>query len=439
MSSSALFTLILTVGTAALLISEWIRPDLIALLVMVIMGLGNILPPEETFAGFSSSVVMTLMGIFIISEGLHQAGITRRLGVFMHHLGQNSEWRLMLIVTLTSAGLSLFMNNIAVIGVLLPATIFLSHQTQIAPSRLLLPLAYGTILGGMATLLTTANIVVSGSLQDAGFQPFGLLDFLPIGIPIIVFGTLYMITIGRRLFPSHSPMGRSNRIQQLHQELINQYKLKDNLYELEVLPKCPLANKSIADSMCAQKIGINIVGIVRKNRTYLKPNRDDVVLVGDHLFVYGELMNKRLQKYHLRTIKNTSNQIDVSDESITLSELIITPRSSYIGKRLQEIHFREKFNINILAIWREGHPIYTGLRNLRLKFGDALLVHGSASDIHRIHNNSNLALLEEDSDAVMKPGKQYLALLITLLTLGVASTNILPIAEVILAGAVYLC
>ncbi len=184
----AIFTLVLTLVAAVLLISELIRPDLLALIVMVILGLVGIVSPQDTFSGFSGSAVMTLLGISIISEGLHQTGVTHWLGNLMYKLGKQSEIRLVAATMLVSAGLSLFMNNIAAVGVMLPAVMTLSRQTRISPSRLMMPLAYGTVLGGMATLLTTSNIIVSGTLRDAGLKPFGLLDFFPIGAPLVLIG-----------------------------------------------------------------------------------------------------------------------------------------------------------------------------------------------------------------------------------------------------------
>ena len=144
---------------------------------------------------------MTLVGISIISEGLRQTGVTLTLGNLISRMGGKSEDWLVLATLVASALLSLFMNNIAVVGVLLPAVMAASRRNRVSESCLLLPLAYDTLLGGMATLLTTANIIVSGALKDAGYQSFGLLDFLPVGGPVALVGILYIATMGRRLMP----------------------------------------------------------------------------------------------------------------------------------------------------------------------------------------------------------------------------------------------
>jgi anion transporter len=202
MSTHALLTLIITIIFAILIISDKFRPDLLAMAVMVILGLVGLVKPEEIFSGFSSSPVMTLIGIFIISEGLHLTGISARISKILFHLGRNSERMTILWVVLVSAGLSLFMNNVAAVGILLPSVISLSRKTRIAPGKLLIPLSYGTLLGGMATLFTTSNIIASGALRTAGYQEFKLLDFLPVGIPVVLAGAIFLMTFGKNLLPN---------------------------------------------------------------------------------------------------------------------------------------------------------------------------------------------------------------------------------------------
>ncbi len=201
MSTHALITLIITIIFAILIISDKFRPDLLAMAVMVILGLVGLVKPEDIFSGFSSSPVITLIGIFIISEGLHLTGISEWISRILLQLGKNSERMTILWVTLVSAGLSLFMNNVAAVGILLPSIMSLSRKTRIAPGKLLIPLSYGTLLGGMATLFTTSNIIASGALRAAGYQEFKLLDFLLMGIPVVLAGAIYLITLGRNLLP----------------------------------------------------------------------------------------------------------------------------------------------------------------------------------------------------------------------------------------------
>ncbi|HEY4597251.1 MAG TPA: SLC13 family permease, partial [Thermoanaerobaculia bacterium] len=177
MTPHLLITLIITGAAMVLLLTERLRADLVALLVVVALGTSGVLTSEETFSGFSRSAVITLLAIFILAAGLERSGITRWVGDLLIRIAGTSEQRLVVTVMLAGAFLSLFMNNIAAAAVLLPAVSGAAKRSGVNPTRLLMPLAFGTILGGMATLLTTANIVVSSLLRDRGLPGFGLLDF----------------------------------------------------------------------------------------------------------------------------------------------------------------------------------------------------------------------------------------------------------------------
>jgi di/tricarboxylate transporter len=435
MSGAELFTLILTIAASSLLVLEWLRPDLIAMILMVILGLSGIVPQKDIFSGFSSTAVITILGVSIISESLRQTGVTHWLGQMMSRFGKQTEWRTMLAVMLVSAGLSLFMNNIAAVGVLLPAVMTLSRQGRISPSMLLLPLAYGTTLGGMATLLTTSNIIVSGALRDAGYLPFGLLDFLPVGIPVVTVGILYMLLFGRRILARKIKTHKSEPEYQLRLELLNQYDLKRNLHLVAIQQGSPLAGQTIASANWAASTGLSILGVFRKNQFQYAPSPGEMILAGDQVLVQGNPQPAKLVSSGLQLIDNPHHPIAISDESTILAELVLAPHSGLVGKTISEIRFREKYHLNILAIWRNNRSIQKGLGQVSLKSGDALLVQGSTASIRLVRSEPDLVVLREDPDAILKPQKYRLALLITVLTLGVASLNILPVAPVVLAGA----
>jgi di/tricarboxylate transporter len=356
----------------------------------------------------------------------------------MQNLSGKSENQLVVVVMLISAGLSLFMNNIAAVGVLLPAVMNLSRHRQIAPSRLLLPLAYGTTLGGMATLLTTSNIIMGSALRSAGFEPFNLLDFLPIGGPIIIIGIGYMVFIGKRGLPTRYPTGQAVRKQVLHKELSSIYGIDKNLTQVEVMPGSRLANISLSQGQWARTLGTNVVGLTRKGKIQIGPRPDVIVQSGDILLVQGLPEPGLLSELGLRLSKTNPQVLHVADETVNLVEVVLSPHTPLIGKTLRELHFRDKYELNVLAIWRAGKPIQESLGDLRLEFGDALLVQGPAARIRLLKNERDLIVMEEDPDAVLKPGKARLSLLVTLLILGLSSTGVVAVAEVAMAGAVIL-
>jgi di/tricarboxylate transporter len=436
MGFSAWFTLALTVLAAVLLISERVRPDLVALVVMIILGLVGFVSPKEIFSGFGGSAVITLIGISIISEALRLTGVAYWLGKLIQRMGGTIEWKITAAVMLVSAGLSLFMNNIAVVGLLLPAVMTLSRQTRTQPSRLLMPLAFGTGLGGMATLLTTSNIIVSGTLKEAGLNGFGMLDFLPIGLPVVISGTTYMLLAGRRFLPKSD---REDRIPQvLSSRLADLYRLHDDIYELEVLADSALAGKEIIEGEWGAILSVTIIGIIRGNRRELAPSSNQVIEAGDRVVVQGKPSPVECSRLGLLLIKSVDEGLNISSEEVILTEVIISPHSRMIGRTLGQLRFRDRYHLNVLAVWREGKPIKKGLTCLVLRFGDTLLVQGIAAKISLLKEESDLVILQEDPDAVMKPKKQTLALVITLGTLGIATIGFLPIAVVIMLGAVML-
>ncbi|MGD0339900.1 MAG: SLC13 family permease, partial [Bacteroidota bacterium] len=435
MTSQEILLLIILAAVSVLLIQGRIRPDLTGLLALTVLGLTGLVTPQGAFSGFSSSAVITILAISIVSEGLHQSGVTSYLGRQMFRLAKRSESRLVFVTVLTAAMLSLFMNNIAAAGVLMPAVIALSRQTRTPPSKLLMPLAFGTILGGMATLLTTSNIIVSDALRMAGYRPFGLLDFLPIGVFVVAGGALYLTFIGRKILPVRYPAGQLMRTERLHAELAGLYGIRKNLSELQVLDGSCMAGISLKEGDWARRLGINIVGISHAGHIAFAPRGYEIVRVGDVLIVQGEVVPSEVEICGLKILPRQKTPREVADENTTLGEVVLSPRATLGGKTMREINFREKYRLNVLAIWREGQPLTEGLGDIPLRFGDALLVQGSPMQMRLLRDERDFILLEEDPDTVLQPNKARKAALIMIAVLGIAAVGWLPVAEICLVGA----
>jgi di/tricarboxylate transporter len=216
-------TLLLLSIASLLLLGNILRADIVALMLMLALGLSGILTPQEAFSGFSRSAVMIMMSAFMLAEGLRRTGITERIGSFIIWLFGASQKRLIFGIMTAAAFLSLFMNNIAAASLLFPALSGVARRSKISASKLLMPLAFGTILGGMATLLTTTNIIVSGLLRDANLPGFTLTDFAPMGIPLALAGILFMVFWGRKLLPNQSPAQRHEEDDENPDNLLNTY------------------------------------------------------------------------------------------------------------------------------------------------------------------------------------------------------------------------
>jgi len=437
-TSPALITLAITVLATILLISNRLRADLVALLVLATLGITGLVSPSEALAGFSGSAVITILAISIIAEGLQQTGITHWLGQQMNRLAGHGETRLLIVVMFSGAVLSLFMNNIAAMAVLLPATMGLARQVRMPPSRLLMPLAYGVVAGGMATLFTSSNIITSSALRDAGFLPFGVLDFLPLGLPLILIVVIYVLLIGKRLLPVRNPAGLASEFHRSREELLLTYSMESSLWEIDVPPGSAMAGLSIRQGEWRNRIRMNVLGISRDGIFISAPAPETIIREGDIVLAQGEVWIKALKDYGLRLQDAAPVLSQATNGDAALTEVVLPPHSKLIGKTLREIHFREKFNLTVLSMWRAGKPIHMGFANMPLQVGDGLLVQGTAESLHILYHERDFIILEEDPEAILHPQKARLATAICLLTLITAIAGWLPIALVSIAGAVVL-
>jgi len=436
--STLLVTVLILILAIALLSFTRLRPDLIALMVLISLGVTGVVDQSRIFSGFASSAVMTILGISMISVALQQTGAANAIGKLIYKIGGRNEVLLILSVAIFSALLSLFMNNIAAVGVLLPAVMSLSRKSQTPPNRLLIPLAFGTILGGMATLLTTSNIIVSGALKEAGFSGFGLLDYFPVGAPVVLVGIVYLITLGRKLLPKKDTARNIESPRELSEMLNERYKLLTNIVHLQVMPTSTLVGQTLSSAEIFKNRNLQIIRIISSRPGKEIPSADSKLKAGDTLIIRGSVTPDDLQTFQLREMQTINRNLDIVDLANPLAEVILSPHSSLIGKTLCEINFRVKYGLNVLGIWRKGSPLLENISILNLQIGDALLVQGGAEFIHQLENDHDLLLLEEDPDTVFRPRKLGLALVITVVTLVVAALDLLPVALVVLGGAVLL-
>lgn len=424
-------TFIILIIAILLFLSDRLRPDVVALLVMLALGLSGILDSQETFSGFSRSAVIAIIAIFILADGLRRTGLTEKLGEVLIRLGGRRESTLVLTVTLAGALLSLFMNNIAAASVLMPAISGAARKTGISASRLLMPLAFGTILGGMATLLTTTNILVSGILRQQGLAGFGLLDFTPVGLPIIALGTFYMASIGWRFLPTQAhPEPSSNSA--ADDDLQEVYRLNERLVRGRVPQTSPLVGQKVRQSQLREKYKLNLVAIQRGDKLIEAISPEMEIKSGDILHLIGRL--DLIPVPELEKLLDLFLLPPANPPSRGLVEIVLTPRSSLLGQTLRQAHFREKYNLNVLAIWRAGRPYRTGHSEMPLEFGDALLLQGPEGQIPVLQTDPEILVLLNRSVPVDKQ-KAMLATLTMLLTLITAAISSFPTGEVMLAGA----
>lgn len=428
----------LLLGIAALLlVGNLLRPDIVALLLLLSLGLTGILTPQEAFSGFSRSAVVIMFSAFILAEGLRRSGITEHIGGFIVRLFGKGERRLIFGLMVASATLSLFMNNIAAASLLFPSLSGMARRSKVSPSLLLMPLAFGTILGGMATLLTTTNLVVSGLLRDVNLRGFGLLDFATIGIPLAIAGITFVSLAGAKLLPAQSPVQKMKEETGLS-ELLEMYQLQERLIRGSVRAAGCLDGITIAQSGLRENYHLNVIAVQRGKRI-LPIEAKTVLKAQDILLIVARPEDSLPEALHdfLDILPTGAWQDDYfATPNLILIEAAIAPRSPLAGQTLQEIQFEQKFNGKVLAIWRHGRSIRTRLSNLPLEFGDGLLLQGSANSLDLLRTEPGLILLAESARSTRITTRSWITALIMFLALGCAIAFPNLIAEILLAGAV---
>ena len=439
MNNELIITLIILAVAIVMFLSERLSVDLVALFVLVALGLTRVLTPQEVFSGFSDTAVITIIAIFVLAHGLEVTGIAQRIGELLMRTARGSEARLIITLMATGAFLSLFMNNIAAASILLPAASTIAKKANVRLSHLLMPLAFGTLLGGTATLFATTNIVVNGVLKSSGYQGFSIFEFAPVGLPLIIAGITYMALWGRRFLPTEPQDERDNVIHQAEADLLHLYQLGERLFRVRIPAGSSLIEKNLTESALREKYGLNVVGVELDGGTLLAAEPDFVIHQDDVLLLEGRLEEFRkldvepyLEILPLR--QYTKN--DLESASTALVEAVLSPRSQLIGRTLKEARFREKYGMMVLAIWNGKRVARTRLSNARLTFGDALLLQGPRKKLSLLHTDPNLIVLsKEDEELPTVSRKGWLALSIFAVSVFMAALGRFSVSEVMLTGA----
>ncbi len=430
----------LLVVAVLLLVSSRVRPDLVAFLVLALLPLTGAVSFPEALSGFSRSVVITIIGLFILSQALEDTGVVQWIADRLRALGGGSEARLVLLFMAVAAGLSLLMNNLAVTAVLLPAAVQVGRESRVAPSKLLLPLSFGTLLGGMATYFTTANILLSGLLTERGERDLHMLDFLPTGGLIAVAGILFMTWVGRRALPRRESAAREASPYLLSRSLYESYRLGEQLWEVRVPGASRLAGSTLAESRLGERLGITVLAVWRGHRAIFTPPPAQPIETGDILLVLGSRERvAEMAALGLEPGRDPATGAGTRENMVDLTEVLIPPRSSAVGKTLTELDFRNRHDLTAVALWRQGASHGTDVGRLRLEVGDALLMVGAPERIRELERETDFLVLQSSHAARPSlPHKASLALGITAAVLAASIFQLLPTAAAMMLGVVAL-
>lgn len=364
-----------------LFISEVIRMDLVALLVLGALAVTGLVDSNQAFAGFSNAAVITVWAMFILSEGLTRTGIADIIGRQVMRLGGNREATLIFVIMITGAVLSAFMNNIGVAALMLPVVVEVARRTGVAASRLLMPLAYSTLLGGLMTLIgTPPNLLISESLVLGGHEPFALFDFAPLGGIVMVVGVLFVVLGGRFLLPKVSPKHDKHVSQR---SLRSQYKLQERTFVMHVPMDSVLVGKTLAETRIGASTGLIILSLFRSGRSETLPGRQTVIRGGDGLLVQGRIDQFReLRRWSDLVIEREAPVLkSMVASKVVYAAVTITDGSPVVSELIRHAAFRTRFDVAVVGILRKGGYRFTNLAYVPIKAGDQILVQGEVEAI----------------------------------------------------------
>ncbi len=419
MGADSWLLLLLLGGVMVVLTTEWVAIDVVAVALVVILVVAGILSPEEAFAGFANEFILVLCSIFVLSGALVRTGIMEWLGNELYRRARDGEGRGVGLVMSMSAGLSAFLSNTNVTAVLLPAVMEYTRRAGLSPSRLLIPLAYASMLGGAATLIgTSTNLAANGFLQRAGLEPYSLFEFLPVGLAMTLIGTLYMVTIGRRLLPQRA--GTS---------LSAEYEIARYLSEVVLDPDSDLVGQTLRDAPLAEA-GVKVLAILRGER-HIFPGPGERLQAGDVLVVQAN-RDALLQAHDIPGLSLEAarawDDSDLTDADVGLAEAIVLPRSSLAGRTLTQLRLRERYGVSVLAVHRRGHARPVTVGRLPLAVGDVLLLQGSKEQLELLGANRDVWVLGEVAHMRFRRRKGMLTLGAVLAAVAVGGAGWLPLS-----------
>jgi len=393
------------VTSLILFVSEVIRMDLVALLVLCALAVSGLVSATEAFAGFSNSAVITVWAMFILSAGLTRTGIADIIGRQVIRLAGRREFAMVIVIMITAAVLSAFMNNIGVAALMLPVVVDVARRTRIPPSRLLMPLAYATLLGGLTTMIgTPPNLLVSEIMAQNGYEPFGLFDFTPLGGSIMIIGVIFVALAGRLLLPkTKSDRGRH----QSQRSLRARYKLQEQTFMMRVPMDSILVGKTLAQSRIGSSTRLIILALIRFGRSETLPSRQTVLRGGDRILVKGRLDQFReLQRWSDLVIEREAPVLkSMVAAKIAYAEVELAEGSPLVSELIRHAAFRTRFNVSVVGVWRKNAYRLTNLAYVPLRAGDRILVQGETEAVAELEKFADFSSAQPLTDEELR--EQY--------------------------------
>ena len=443
-------TLVILAISVTMFIIGRLRSDVVAVCAMAALLIFGILTPAEALAGFSSNVVIMMVGLFVVGGAIFQTGLAKAISQRLMKLAGGNETFMFLLVMFTTAVIGGFVSNTGTIALMMPVVVSMATQKGAHPGRMLMPLAFASSMGGMLTLIgTPPNLVIQDVLTKAGQQPLTFFSFTPVGIVIVLLGVALMLPLSRMFLGKHKQKGRdAANVGKTLDQLVEEYNLQHQLRRYHITHESPIAGQTLAELDLRNRYGLSVMEIRRKaarsgrfirNVKQSMPMPDSILQTEDVIYITGdnEHMDFFAAEMKLEQLDNTG--IDFYD--LGIAELVLMPTSQLNGTKLKNSGLREHFNINVLGIRRSHDYILNDLSEERLHAGDVLLVQGSWTNIGQLANENDdwvvLGQPKEQAQKVILTNKAPIAGAIMLLMVAMMMFDFIPIAPVtavIIAG-----
>ncbi len=430
-------TLILLLVAVVLFATEKIPVDVVGILLVIGLVMTNVLTVQEGLSGFGDNVIIIIGGLFVLTGGLVKTGIVDLIGRRLYRIAGNNEFLLTALIMAVAAVCASVLKNTTTTAMFVPVVLGLAERAKISPSKLLMPLAFGAILGGSCTLIgTSTNLAVSGAIQRYGLEPYSMFELTPVGVITVAVGLIYMLFIGIKLLPNRG--GKES--------LTEQYLISEYISEVFVAPGSHLIGKTLGAANINLELDLNVIGIIRGKEERIAPSPQERIELGDLLIVQGRIAN-------ILNVKSEAgleikadfklNDRDLESGEVELLEVMVMRDSRLVGQTLKSAGFRQNYNLTVLAINRHGENFLEKISSVRLKFGDVLLVQGNRRLIEPFVVEGEMLLLEDVSAGSMRTEKRRWAIAAFGLFLALSLSNVVigfdvPLAIAVLLGVLLL-
>ena len=427
--------IVLTLMVVALVLfsTERIPIEVVSLLLVMALVLTGTLTAGEAFAGFGNDIVITIAGLFILTGGLARTGVVDLVGRRLHRAAGDSEFRIVALIMFAAAACAAVMKNTTTTAMFLPVVLGIAARRNISPSKLLMPLAFGAILGGTCTLIgTSTNLAVSGALPRYGIPPFTMFELTRVGVIIVGVGMLYMLLLGRRLLP----LGKSA------DSLTEQYHVRQYMTEVIVLDDSPLIGKSLGEARISDELDLTVLGILRgQEQARIAPHPAEKIKAADLLLVQGRVED--ILKVKAEAGIEIKADFELNDSVLEskdteLFEAMVPRGSDFLGRTLKRLNLQRRYGVVVLAIDRHGVDLLSKISRVRLRFGDVLLIQANREQVERLAADGQILLLEEISEKQARPEKRRWALLAFVVFLFFSLTHLVPLPIAVLFGVMIL-